>query len=479
MGGKDSSYRITFVNPPLSMEERYGKLAGAGNTMPSLGLLSLAAVGREHGFEPSVIEACSLGSGYEQTLDQIVATAPGYVGITATTVSVYSAARLAGMLKERMPGVRIVLGGAHLTATPEKTMSLFPEFDVGVLGEGEETLIKLLEADCQGDDLSQVPGLIVRNSHGLCLTGPRPYIKDLDRLPFPAWDLLPDFPKAYQPTPMRFKQLPAASLVTTRGCPNRCLFCDRSVFGNRCRSFSPEYVLEMIRVLHDRYRVRELVFEDDTMFVLKKNLTALCEMLLREGWGITWSCLGRVNSVEPELLALMKRAGCWQIGYGIESGNQQILDFIQKKIKLEQVERALRWTKEAGIHTKGFFILGHPLETRETMQETIDFAKRVDLDDISVFLLTPFPGSQLHDIASQYGQFDDDWRKMNLLQAVFVPTGLTSKELEEYLRRAMREFYLRPRIVYSYLGRVLRRPSSAVRMFQGGAAFGKAVLGAK
>lgn len=301
------------------MEERYGKLASAGNTMPSLGLLSLAAVVREHGFKPAIIEACSLGLSYKETLEQIIAVAPRYVGLTATTVSIYPAARLAEVLKARMPQVRIILGGPHLTAVPEKTMKLFPAFDIGVVGEGEETLIELLEVDQAGGDLRQVPGLIIRKGEATQRTGVRPYIRDLDDLPFPAWDLLPGFPGAYRPTPMRFKQLPAAVLVTTRGCPYRCIFCDRSVFGNRSRSFSPEYVLEMIRVLHDRYSVREIVFEDDTMFVFKKNLAALCEMLLREGWGISWSCLGRVNSVDSELLALMKQAGCWQIGYGIES----------------------------------------------------------------------------------------------------------------------------------------------------------------
>src|SRR3990172_940723 len=169
----------------------------------------------------------------------------------------------------------------------------------------------------------------------------------------------------------------------------------------------------MIRHLHEIYGVRELVFEDDTFVMHKSRVLKICEGMRKSGWGITWSCLGRVDMVDPEMLACMKAAGCWQIGYGVESGDQEILDFVEKKIKLERVRQALAWTKQAGIMTKGFFILGFPKETKATMQKTIEFAKANPLDDISVFKLTPLPGSKIYDIAPEYGRFDNDWRKMN------------------------------------------------------------------
>lgn len=233
----------------------------------------------------------------------------------------------------------------------------------------------------------------------------------------------------------------------------------------------------MIAHLRRKYGIRELVFEDDTFVMHKSRVLEICEGLKKSGWGITWSCLGRVDMVDPEILSAMKAAGCWQIGYGIESGDQGILDLVEKKIKLERVRQALRWTKEAGIMTKGFFILGFPTETNGTMQKTMDFAKKNALDDISVFKLTPLPGSKMYEIAGQYGNFDNDWRKMNLLDTVFVPKDLTREDLEETAKRMLREFYMRPRVILSYLGRLARNPSHIAPLVKGFFAFRKAVSG--
>jgi len=467
---------IIFVNPPLTLEERYGSLSGAANTMPSLGLLSLAAVVRTNNFNSHIIEASSLGLDYKDTLEEIFKYSPDYVGITATTLSIHNAAKLARMIKKKDKAVCVIIGGVHLTAIPEETMRNFKQFDVGVIGEGEETLIELLKASRDGRDLKTIKGLIVRDGGNLYLTERRPFIKDLNKLPLPAWDLLPGFPKAYHPPSFRFKRLPAASIVTSRGCPMKCVFCDRSVFGNSCRWFSAKYVVEMIKVLQQKYGVREVLIEDDTFVIAKPRLISICEELLKENLNLSWSCLARVDMVEPKILALMRRAGCWQIGYGIESGVQKILDFIGKKITLKQIETALKWTKEAGIETKGFFIIGHPTETIETIEKTINFAKSIDLDDFNIFKLTPFPGSEIYKTAHRYGKFNDNWEKMNLLETVFVPEGLTKNELEKYSKLALRRFYLRPKIILSYIKRIIANPRNLNKIFRGFLAFLKEIF---
>lgn len=462
---------IVFVNPPLSLEERYGKLSGAGSTMPSLGLLSLAAAARANGFRSYILEASSLGLDYQATIEEIFKYSPDYVGITATTLSIYNAAKLAEKIKKMDERIPIIIGGVHLTAAPEETMSNFKQFDVGIIGEGEETVVELLQSDNKQRDLRDIRGLIIRDGESFHLTEKRPFIEDLDKLPLPVWDLLTGFPKAYHPPSFRFRRLPAASIVTSRGCPMKCIFCDRSVFGNKCRWFSAEYIIEMIKTLNRKYGVREILVEDDTFVISKPRLIAICEKLLKEDLNLSWSCLARVDMVDSETLFLMKRAGCWQISYGIESGAQEILDFIKKRITLEQIETALKWTKEAGIETKGFFMLGHPTETIDTIEKTIKFAKRIDLDDFSIFKFTPLPGSEIYKVASQYGKFNDDWKKMNLLETVFVPKGLTKNELEKYSRLALRRFYLRPKIILVYLKRIIVNPRNLSKIFKGFIAF--------
>ena len=462
---------IALISPPTSLEERYGELAGAGSTMPTLGLLMLAAVSKKAGYVPTIIEAAAYNLSQRQTLDEVMKTKPELVGITATTLSIFNASETARVIKELLPDTITVVGGPHVSAVPVETLDRFPSFDLAVLSEGEETFVDLLDALAKGRDLSEVQGLAIRTPDGIKLTDPRPVIKDLDSLPYPAWELLPGFPEKFHPAAFRYKQLPAATVVTSRGCPNRCLFCDRTVFGRSCRLYSAEYVLEMIGHLHKTYGVKELVFEDDTFVMHKSRVLKICEGLKKSGWGITWTALGRVDMVDPDLLRAMKEAGCWQIGYGVESGDQSILDLVEKKIKLERISQALKWTKEAGMLTKGFFIMGFPTETKATLQKTIDFAKREALDDMSVFKLTPLPGSKIYEIAPQYGTFDNDWRKMNLLDVVFVPHGLTAADLDEASKRMLKEFYLRPKIMLSYLARLAGHPGLIGPLINGFFAF--------
>ena len=467
--------RILFVSPPLSLEERYGDLAGAGSSMPSLGLLMLGAVARRAGYKPFIIEAAAENMSLPQVMDRVAEIQPEMVGITATTLSIFNAHTLAEEVKQLDPGIVTVVGGPHVSAVPVETLTRFPNFDIAVIGEGEDTLNELLSALNEDRQLSAVAGLALRDSESIKLTAKRPRIKDLDTLPFPAWDLLPGFPGNYKPTPFRHLQLPAAPLVTSRGCPNNCIFCDRSIFGRACRLFSADYVIAMIRELVEEYGVRELVFEDDTFVMNKPRVTKICQAIKESGWNLTWTGLGRVDMVDQELLSIMREAGCWQIAYGIESANQDILDLVEKKIKLERVSQALTWTKQAGMLTKGFFILGFPTETQASIQRTIDFAKRESLDDISVFKLTPLPGSRIYEIADEYGTFDNDWRKMNLLDTVFVPKDLTQRELEDSAKRMLKEFYLRPKTVLSYIGRVMKKPSLIPAVLLGLGAFLKTV----
>lgn len=442
---------IVLVSPPLSIRERYGvESQSGGETMP-LGLASLAAVTRAAGYETHIVDSEVLGLSPQQACDAIMAYRPDIVGFTAVTISVHNAATVAKLLKDKDSSIKTMVGGHHISAVPDETMGLFPEFDIGVIGEGEVTIIELLDALKSGRGLKDVKGLIFRENGGFHTTGKRGRLADLDSLPLPAWDLLPDIPKYYCPPVHTVKKLPATNLVTSRGCPGKCIFCARTVYGNKGTFYSAARVMEMVRDLYDNYGIREIQFRDDNFTVFRKRLVELCNMLKESGLDLVWSCAARIDMVNPAILKLMKEAGCWQVWYGIESGSQRVLDQIKKNTTLEGIRDTVRWSRAVGIKPCGFFILGHPTETKESIEETINFALKLDIAECHASFMTPFPGSELYQTYAKYGTFENDWRMLSGWTPVFIPHGFTKEELKSYSNQFHRRFYFRPKIIFAYL----------------------------
>jgi len=457
---------IVFINPPLSLRDRYGDMARSGTRTPPLGLAQLAAVTRREGHASHIIDCPAQGWDDEQTIQCLRELKPRYVGITAVTIGIYSAGRLATAIKQLDPSICVLIGGPHVTAVPERTMQMFPDFEAAVLGEGEITLVEFLKARETGQALSEVRGLLIRDGDTLTRTPPRPFIEDLDSLPLPAWDLLPDLARSYDTPTFTLGKPPASSLLTSRGCCGHCLFCDRSVFGNACRFHSAERVFACMKLLHERFGINDIIIHDDAFVINHKRVEAVCNLLLESRLGVTWGCNARVNLVNPELLRLMRKAGCWQIGYGIETGSPRILNVINKGVTIEQIKQAVCYTHEAGIRTRGFFMLGHPGETEETIRETIALATSIPIDDFQITFFTPLPGAEIYDTARQFGTFDDDWRKLNMWRPVFIPNGLTEAQLIDWHKRAFRSFYFRPRTVWNYL-KVVRDPRHVMKLARG------------
>jgi radical SAM superfamily enzyme YgiQ (UPF0313 family) len=464
--------RLALVSSPISLRERYGLFSGAANTEPSFGLVCLAAVAQDAGAAVTIVEASSRSLSVDQTQKEVLRFAPDLVGITATTAGIVAAGELAQSLKETRPEIINLIGGCHVTALPEETLLTFRGFDVAVLGEGEETLKDILcHMEKDGSTLQGIAGTAVREGEKVKANLPRPLIRNLDDLPLPSWSLLEGFPRKFRPSPSRIKRWPCASIVLTRGCPNQCTFCDRSVFGNQCRAYSPEYALGLMKDLRTHYGVKEILIEDDTFIVSSQRVRELCERIMAEKLDITWSCLGRADRVSPELLSLMKKAGCWHISYGIECGDVEILKGMKKNLNIEQIKKAVHWSKEAGVYTKGFFMVGFPKESEASLAATLSLTMSLPLDDISVMQLTPFPGSQLYDTAEHYGEFERDWRKMNTLDTVFVPHGFSREDLEAARAEMLRKFYLRPGIIYRQIRRVAQNPRLALSLLKGLLAF--------
>jgi len=441
------------------MQERYGALAPAGARLPSLGILSLAGSLRAAGHQAALADPPAQAIYSAETASRAAAFAPDAVGISAVTATMGRAARLARALRHRLPGVFIVLGGPHASALPEDTLAAIPEADCVVVGEGERTMVELAGALDAGRPLSQVPGLALRKNGGVHRTAPRAPIEDLDSLPPPAWDLLEGFPDKFRPAAFKHRRLPAAHIVTGRGCPHKCVFCDRTVFGNRIRLHSADYVLSLVRDLAGAFGVREVAFEDDRFLADPDRAADICEKLIRAGRPVAWTALARADQMQdPALLRLMREAGCWQVGMGVESGDPEVLAGTKKGVTLEQVRRAASLAREAGLSIKGYFILGLPGETMESLARTIRFAANLPLSDASAFFLTPFPGTRIYAHAEKWGTMNRDFSRMNELYPVFIPHGLTERDLVNAARRFAARFYLRPRVVGGYAARVAGNP---------------------
>ena len=309
----------------LFRSDRYGDLSDAGNLTPSLGLLILAAVVREKGYRVALLDAAAENLSFEEALERVETIRPNVVGFSATTLSILGAERFAETLKQRRPQTRTIVGGPHVTAVPRDTLNRCSHLDIAVLGEAEDTILDLLNALAAGGDVPKVSGVAYRDSDGnIVQTQRRDGVTDMNALPHPAWDLLPGFPERYNPPYFKVQRLPSTSIVTSRGCPYQCTFCDTSVFGSKVRGYSAEYLVDMLRRLATDYGIRDITFEDDTFMFLPQRLRAVCEALIQSDLNLSWACNSRVDLAKPDLLKLMRRAGCWYISFGIDQAAKLI-----------------------------------------------------------------------------------------------------------------------------------------------------------
>jgi anaerobic magnesium-protoporphyrin IX monomethyl ester cyclase len=435
--------KVVLVAPPMRPEQVWGAQADMGEISPPLGLCYIAAYIREKGYDVSIIDAEVLQYDLAQTVERIIEQKPDIVGFTCKTLWVTSAHKVAQALKECIPDVPLVAGGHHPTALPERTLKEFPCFDVLVLGEGEVTFHELLQALDNSKDITDVNGLAFEVDGKPYFTPPRARVKNLDELPVLALDLIPPIETHYPAS--AFYSIKGASfpLMTSRGCPSKCTFCDRSVFGNRVTFHSPQYVMAMVEYLYHKHKVGYLVISDDNFLLKRSHLYALLDAFKSSGLGLKFSCQGRVDTVDEEMVRRLKEAGCKQLIFGIESGSQLMLDRMKKGITIAQIKKAVDMTKKAGIVTGGFFILGFPGETEETLQETVDLVYECKFDDIVCSFYTPLPGSEAYQGIEEYGEFNENFEEQNTAEPIFVPHGTTVEMLKSYLLKQYNACYMR------------------------------------
>ncbi len=450
--------RVVLINPPLDAVLARGEITPVTsylfhNSAP-LGLLYLAAMLEQAHHSVLVIDAAAERLNVRQTVLRVQRFRPDVVGITSTTVGFDDARALAAECKRAMPQIPIVLGGPHCSLLPEEAMT-DTAFDYGFVGEAEDAILEICDMVAGKRPVDSVPGLVHRTDHGIAFNRPRPEIENLDRLPFPARHLLS--PHLYRPVPIDQHGLPKFSIISSRGCPHACVYCQKTRSGYR--SFSTGYIVDEMEMLVDSFGAKDIAFVDSLFARSHERVEALCdEILARPGLKerVSWTCSARIGCVDKPLLAKMKQAGCWRVRFGLESGNDEVLRFIRKGTTKKEIAQVIRWADEVGLRPKAFFMIGHLKDTRESIEETIAFAKSIPLMDITVQINTILPKTPQETIwkreGSRYGRIVSDRAgDKSFWQPTFVPHGMSADDLVRYHRRFYREFYLRPETLWRHL----------------------------
>lgn len=356
-----------------------------------LGCGYIASILREKGYDVKVLDLN--GAREPGLLDQeLNGNKYDCIGISSMITQYKRVKDIVKTIRLYDPFVRILLGGSGPSSHPTLYLNNISA-DIVCIGEGERTIIDLLNILEDSRELEQCKGIAYKDGSEVIMTPPRGFIEDLDSILFPAWDLFETTQRYIDNCLFKFDRKNGINVMISRGCSGRCTYCFRNC-GNRIRYRSPENVLGEIRLLRNTYNVEHFHFIDDTF--LSKNIEGISKLLsLLRSEDVTWSCNTRVNYVNIDILQEMKRAGCIHIAYGIESGSQKILNEMKKGVKVNQASNALKWTRKAGIDCKGYFMIGMPSETEETINETVRFCKE-NLVGGELFFATPFPGTPLY-----------------------------------------------------------------------------------
>ncbi len=426
--------RILLLSPPTISAIK----TIVGTTGPPLGLAYLASMVRDE-HDVRIVDSLAEDYEYEDVREIIKTYDPDLIGITSTTSMMPDAYEVARMAREYNENVRIVMGGPHVTFVPERTFDECPCIDYIVRGEGELTFKELVSSLSAGKDASDILGLSINIDGKAKNNPPRPLIKEVDEIPMPAYDLLPM--EKYQVDGVRF-----GTVMTSRGCPFNCAFCSSSLqFGKRWRGHSDERVIEELKYLHEKYRIREIEFLDDTFTLNRPRAIRITQRIREEGLDISWTASSRVDLFTDEVAKALKSGGCHTVYFGIESGSQKTLDFIGKRITPEQSMAAVKKARAMKLHALGAFIIGFPDESKEDIKKTIKFSKKVGVDYAQFTIATPYPGTRLWSFGLANKIITTfNWRKYTTLDPVMKLKNFTACQITKMLQWAYISFYLRP-----------------------------------
>lgn len=442
--------KVLFICPPSTIDA-YSK-SRIKVAIPEIPLLSLASLGAmliEAGHDVRISDLSISKSPKKTLLKDLADFNPDFVGLTFTTPLYRESMITAELVKKFNSNITVMAGGVHPSALPEEVVQN-DKIDLVIVGEGDYTVVDVVS----GKNLRNIDGICFKDKSGKAIrTRPRELIQDINKLPLPAWHLY-DL-KKYRTSRLNSRKNPVGPLQTSRGCVYGCKFCNKNVFGRKTRMKSPERVLQEIEHLK-RSGFRDMHIWDDTFNTDMARAKKICDMMAERKIKMPFSLANgiRVDLVDDELFTKLKRAGCYQMGLGIESGNQELLDRINKGTKLEQIRDAVKLAKKHGIEVVGFFMLALPGETAETIKKTIEFARELNPDFAKVTITVPFPSTQLFYDYEKEGRIKTkDWAKYNFhhTSEIYDHENLDWATIQKYYMLFYRKFYFRP----GYIARML------------------------
>jgi len=434
--------KISLINPP------YPPSVHSHPPFIPLGLAYLGAVAEKAGHQVTIIDCQAEKLTQETFLARIAQTPSDVIGVTSTTLLYKSAMKLITIAKQAHPQAKTMLGGSHGTFWDENALNEHPSLDIVVRREGELTFIELLDKLQSQASLANVLGITYRNGDKIVRNADRPFIEDLDSIPFPAHHLMP-LESLKRDGKILFP------LISSRGCVFWCDFCSTvRMFGRGYRWRSPKNVVDEMQLIHDKYGVKQVTFYDDAFSVDRKRVIQICDELHARKLDMMWDCGTRVDMVDRELLQTMRNAGCFAVWLGVESGSEAILGAMNKSIKLDQTRKAYKTAHEVGLMTIANVVLGFPGETEKTARETIRFVKELNPDDVGFYVATPYPGTPMYDEVIKNGWLRvTDFDKYDTAGPTFETPSLSMEKLAKLRYKAYQDFYLRP----SYVLKMMRR----------------------
>jgi len=455
MDSQSQQIRCVLVDPPDRIPHSYKNGSAAQSTQmhevyPPLGLLYVAAALKQNGIDVRLIEARAMGLSHDDVIEKVKEENPDFVGITTITARINSALCLSAKVKELNPDIKVILGGPHIHFEHRAVINE-SSVDFCVRGEGEITTLELIKTVSSGGNLRDAKGVTFKEDNTVVVNPDRPFVRDLDTFSFPDRGLLQS--PVYRG--MWTEGRTFSPMLATRGCPYLCQFCDApAIWGRVHRRRSVADVLDELEQIYNEFGVRYVRFVDDLLVANKKWAIELCRGIIERGLNdLSWACDGRVGLMSEELLEELKKANCKVMFYGIEFGNQRILDLCKKGFKVEQVHQAIEMTSKVGISSYGYFMMGYPTETVETVEDTIKLAVELALehgmDSAGFSIVTPFPGTGLYEYCRNNGMLkSEDWSHYSyqLGKGIIGLEHITDKELAALYDRALYEFQFREKL---------------------------------
>ncbi|MCK5225177.1 MAG: radical SAM protein [Planctomycetes bacterium] len=446
---------ILFVNPPspdghiyIRDINRSGRRSRERTIWPQTSMAYLAAVAKKAGYSVAILDCIAIKMNWQQYLNYIRQATPKWTVVQAIS-SVMTNDVYATYLSKRY-GSKTIVVGPHITALPQQTLQVFPTIDYGIVGEAEETLEEFLKTIDSGGQPDEIKGIVYRKGEQILVNPERSFIENLDSLPIPLHELLPidKYSLPYIGKKYTF-------VLHSRGCPNSCHFCRQTVmWKSEPRLRSPESICKELKYLNE-LGIINIMFHSDTFTQDRENVIGICKQIIRDNLKVRWICNGRVDRVDPEMLDWMKKAGCWMINYGIESGSQDILDKCNKgeNITVELARQAVLMTKEAGIKVWGYFIIGLVGETKKTIEQTSKFARSLPLDIVNFAVGAPYPGTEFYRQVKENSWLEsDNWEDFDQNYSAIVSyPALSSKEIMEGIRKCYLQWFMRPRGICVFL----------------------------